>query len=168
MTHDPRIRAPNAQHDIPGVPHACATACACGVQENAGNALLAARADACGKAERGTRARLLMATNTRAHVAPGQGGTPGTPAGMCAHAVPHDPAPVLSRVAREAPPSTPRAASVPHGAEWLTADEATAYLRFPSRDALYQAVSRGQVPARRIGRRLRFRRAELDFHVRSA
>ncbi len=35
--------------------------------------------------------------------------------------------------------------------EWLTADEATAYLRFPSRDALYQAVHRGQLPAHRLG-----------------
>lgn len=52
--------------------------------------------------------------------------------------------------------------------EWLTADEATAYLRFPSRDALYQAVHRGQVPARRIGRRLRFRRSELDSHLKAA
>ncbi len=46
--------------------------------------------------------------------------------------------------------------------EWLTADEAVAYLRFPSRDALYQAVSRGQLPVHRMGRRLRFRRPELD------
>ncbi len=52
--------------------------------------------------------------------------------------------------------------------EWLTADEAKDYLRFPSRDALYQAVHRGQIPARRIGRRLRFRRAELDALPRAA
>jgi excisionase family DNA binding protein len=52
--------------------------------------------------------------------------------------------------------------------EWLTADEATTYLRFPSRDALYQAVHRGQVPVRRIGRRLRFRRSELDGHLKAA
>lgn len=45
---------------------------------------------------------------------------------------------------------------------WLTADEATAYLGFPTRKALYAAVERGQVPAHRLGRRLRFRRAELD------
>lgn len=51
--------------------------------------------------------------------------------------------------------------------EWLTADEATVYLRFPTRDALYQAVHRGQVPAHRIGRRLRFRRSELDAHLRA-
>jgi excisionase family DNA binding protein len=45
---------------------------------------------------------------------------------------------------------------------WLTADEATAYLGFPSRKALYAAVERGQVPAHKLGRRLRSRRAELD------
>lgn len=56
----------------------------------------------------------------------------------------------------------------PLTSEWLTADEATTYLRFPSRDALYQAVHRGQIPARRIGRRLRFRRAELDALLRAA
>jgi excisionase family DNA binding protein len=45
---------------------------------------------------------------------------------------------------------------------WLTADEATAYLSFPTRKALYAAVERGQVPAHRLGRRLRFRHDELD------
>ncbi len=52
--------------------------------------------------------------------------------------------------------------------EWLTPDEAVAYLRFPSRDALYQAVHRGQLPAHRLGRRLRFRRSELDARLRAA
>ena len=56
----------------------------------------------------------------------------------------------------------------PPATEWLTTDEATAYLRFPSRDALYQAVHRGQIPVRRIGRRLRFRRSELDAHLKAA
>ncbi len=56
----------------------------------------------------------------------------------------------------------------PLASEWLTADEATEYLRFPSRDALYQAVHRGQIPTRRIGRRLRFRRTELDALLRAA
>jgi hypothetical protein len=42
---------------------------------------------------------------------------------------------------------------------WLTANEATAHLGFPSRKALYAAVERGQVPAHKLGRRLRFRRA---------
>jgi excisionase family DNA binding protein len=171
MSYESRTSA-TAGHGNTGVPHPCAhacmTGCACGVQENAGSALLAARANACGNAARGTHARLLTPMNTCAHDAAGEGGTPGTPPGTRAYPVPHDPAPVPSRAAREVSPSSTRAAPVPHAADWLTADEATAYLRFPSRDALYQAVSRGQVPARRIGRRLRFRRAELDAHVRAA
>jgi excisionase family DNA binding protein len=51
-------------------------------------------------------------------------------------------------------------------ARWLTADEATAYLGFPTRKALYAAVERGQVPAHKLGRRLRFRRNELDALLR--
>jgi len=50
---------------------------------------------------------------------------------------------------------------------WLTTDEAVAYLGLPSRKALYQAVRRGQVPARRLGvRRRRFGRDELDRLLR--
>lgn len=45
---------------------------------------------------------------------------------------------------------------------WLDADEATAYLRLPTRKALYAAVARGTVPAHRLGRRVRFHRGELD------
>jgi excisionase family DNA binding protein len=46
---------------------------------------------------------------------------------------------------------------------WMDADAATAYLGFPSRKALYQAVRRGHIPVHRIGkRRMRFNRAELD------
>ena len=45
---------------------------------------------------------------------------------------------------------------------WLTADEATAYLGFPSRKELYAAVERRQVPGHNLGRRLRFSRSELD------
>ena len=45
---------------------------------------------------------------------------------------------------------------------WLTANEATVHLGFPSRKAFYAAVERGQVPAHKLGRRLRFRRSELD------
>ncbi len=56
----------------------------------------------------------------------------------------------------------------PVPSEWLTPDEATAYLKFPSRDALYQAVHRGQLPAHRLGRRLRFRRSELDARLWAA
>jgi excisionase family DNA binding protein len=47
-------------------------------------------------------------------------------------------------------------------ATWLTVEEATAYLGLRSRMALYQAVRRGQVRAHYLGRRLRFRRTELD------
>ena len=46
--------------------------------------------------------------------------------------------------------------------EWLTVEQAAEYLAFPSRAAVYQAVRRGQIPAYRIGKRLRFRRRELD------
>ena len=48
---------------------------------------------------------------------------------------------------------------------WLTADETTRYLGFPSRKALYQAVRRGQIPGHRIGRRLRFNVTELDRFI---
>ena len=48
---------------------------------------------------------------------------------------------------------------------WITADEATRYLGFPSRKALYQAVRRGQIPSHRIGRRLRFNTNELDRFI---
>lgn len=48
----------------------------------------------------------------------------------------------------------------------MTADEATAYLGYRTRGALYQAVRRGIVPAHRLGaRRLRFRRSELDAEL---
>lgn len=47
-------------------------------------------------------------------------------------------------------------------AVWLTVEDAVRYLGLRSRMALYQAVRRGQVPAHRFGRRLRFRRSELD------
>lgn len=49
---------------------------------------------------------------------------------------------------------------------WMSADDAVEYLGFPSRKALYQAVRRGQVPAHRLGRRLRFSRPELDAVLR--
>ena len=51
---------------------------------------------------------------------------------------------------------------------WLTADEAAHYLGLRSRMALYQAVRRGQIPAHHLGRRLRFRRSELDALLSSA
>jgi excisionase family DNA binding protein len=50
-----------------------------------------------------------------------------------------------------------------YGDSWMNADEATAYLGYRTRAALYQAVRRGTVPAHRLGARgLRFRRSELD------
>jgi len=64
-----------------------------------------------------------------------------------------------------APPSSEPVAGVRDG--WLTTDQAVAYLGLPSRKALYQAVRRGQVPARRLGvRRMRFSRDELDRLLR--
>ncbi len=66
-----------------------------------------------------------------------------------------------------APPSREPVAGVGDG--WLTTDEAVTYLGLPSRKALYQAVRRGQVPARRLGvRRMRFSRVELDRLLRGA
>jgi len=64
--------------------------------------------------------------------------------------------------ARRAAPAVPDLDAEDRRLRWLTADEATAHLGFPSRKALYAAVERGQVPAHKLGRRLRFRRAELD------
>lgn len=61
---------------------------------------------------------------------------------------------------------TPAPAS-PQPSLWLTADEATVYLRLPTRKALYAAVARHAVPAHRLGqRRMRFHRAELDAILR--
>jgi excisionase family DNA binding protein len=48
------------------------------------------------------------------------------------------------------------------GAVWFTVEETVRYLGLRSRMALYQAVRRGQVPSHHFGRRLRFRRSELD------
>ena len=49
---------------------------------------------------------------------------------------------------------------------WMTAEEAAAYLGYRTRDALYQAVRRGHVPAHHLGhRRLRFRKGELDARL---
>ena len=46
--------------------------------------------------------------------------------------------------------------------QWLTIMEAVEYLRFPSRGALYQAIRRGQIPAHKLGARIRLKRSELD------
>ena len=52
---------------------------------------------------------------------------------------------------------------------WMTVEKAVEYLGFPSRASLYMAVRRGQVPAYRMGKRLRFKRSELDrVFVRTA
>lgn len=46
--------------------------------------------------------------------------------------------------------------------EYLNASEAARYLRLPSRKAVYQAARRGDIPARRFGRRIKFARNDLD------
>lgn len=48
----------------------------------------------------------------------------------------------------------------------LTASEAGRFLRL-SLPAVYTAVCRGQLPVCRLGRRLRFRRADLEKHIAS-
>ena len=45
--------------------------------------------------------------------------------------------------------------------QWMSAAQAAEYLSL-TRKALYQAVYRGEIPVYRLGRRLRFRREELD------
>lgn len=45
---------------------------------------------------------------------------------------------------------------------WMTVPETVKYLGLPSDKALYQAVRRGQIPAHRLGKRLRFSAVELD------
>ena len=45
--------------------------------------------------------------------------------------------------------------------ELLTAQEAADYLRLPL-GSLYMRISRGQIPYTRLGRLLRFRKADLD------
>lgn len=48
---------------------------------------------------------------------------------------------------------------------WMTATQAAAHLAM-SRRGLYAAIRRGQVRAHRLGRRLRFRRRDLDEALR--
>jgi excisionase family DNA binding protein len=65
--------------------------------------------------------------------------------------------------------ATPESTGGPPGTpgEVLKAKEAARYLRLPSVHALYQAVRRGGVPARRVGKRtLRFLKSELDVLLR--
>ena len=49
---------------------------------------------------------------------------------------------------------------------WLTVPDAARYVGLPSPRALYMAVRRGQIPAHRFGRRLRFRPEDLDAAMR--
>jgi excisionase family DNA binding protein len=44
----------------------------------------------------------------------------------------------------------------------MNADQVAEYLALPSRKSVYEAARRGEIPAYRLGRRLRFRREELD------
>ncbi len=46
--------------------------------------------------------------------------------------------------------------------KWLTAREAVAYLRLPSMGALRSLIHRRRIPFSKLGRLLRFDRAELD------
>lgn len=46
--------------------------------------------------------------------------------------------------------------------KWLTSRETVKYLRLPSLGALRQLVYRRQIPYCKLGRSLRFNRAELD------
>lgn len=55
--------------------------------------------------------------------------------------------------------AAPRAATP---SDSMTPKETAAYLNLPSERAVYMAVRRGQIPAHRLGRRLRFYRSELD------
>lgn len=51
--------------------------------------------------------------------------------------------------------------------EWLDAPAAVKHLGLPSLKALYQLVRGGDVPAHKLGRRLRFARADLDAVIRA-
>lgn len=52
--------------------------------------------------------------------------------------------------------------------KWLTSRETVAYLRLPSLGALRQLVYRRQIPYCKLGRSLRFNRAELDRLLESS
>ena len=59
-------------------------------------------------------------------------------------------------------PAPPAPSPILSQLTWLTADEVAQYLRLPSRKAVYEWVRRGLLPARRLGRRVLFNRAEVD------
>ncbi len=52
--------------------------------------------------------------------------------------------------------------------KWLTSRETMTYLRLPSLGALRQLVYRRQIPYCKLGRSLRFNRAELDRLLESS
>jgi excisionase family DNA binding protein len=53
-------------------------------------------------------------------------------------------------------------AEIKEKSHWMNADQVAEYLALPSRKAVYEAARRGEIPCYRLGRRLRFRREELD------
>jgi len=55
-----------------------------------------------------------------------------------------------------------KAHNIANNQGWLTTDQAADYLGLSSTKALYERVRRGQVPAHRFGRSLRFSQQELD------
>lgn len=57
--------------------------------------------------------------------------------------------------------------SANYNSPWLNAEQAWRYIKLPSIRALYQAIRRGSVPHYRYGRRLRFRKEELDTMLRN-
>ncbi len=51
---------------------------------------------------------------------------------------------------------------------WLTSNEAAAYLRLPTVGALRVLVCRRKVPFHKLGRSLRFNKAELDILLKTS
>lgn len=52
--------------------------------------------------------------------------------------------------------------------EWMSTDEATEYLRLPSKRSLYELVRRDIVPAYRLGTQsLIFSKSDIDERIRS-
>ena len=49
--------------------------------------------------------------------------------------------------------------------EYLTVDEAIAYLKLPSRGALFAMNARREIPFIKLGRRVRYLKADLDAHL---
>jgi excisionase family DNA binding protein len=74
-------------------------------------------------------------------------------------------APAAPPAVTDQPEKIPRKRVVVTGGQWMAPPEAAQYLGF-SLKGLYQHVRKGQVPAHRVGRSLRFNRDELDAAVR--